>query len=980
MENQGKTLNKSKINPKENKKGKFPIVGIGSSAGGLEALKNLFSNMSSDTGMGFVLIQHLDPSHESTMAELLERYTDMEVLVIQDNMPVQPNKVYVIPPNKEVGITDGVLSLIKPLEPHGFRRPIDLFFQSLADDQQDNAIGIILSGFGSDGTQGITAIKSAGGMVIAQDPTSASSDGMPSSAIATDLVDYIAPPEKIPKYLISYVQRMDKRPPIKVIGQDEEAKGSRQKILVLIKKLTGHDFSLYKENTINRRIGRRMTVLQIDNISDYLEYIQKNPHEANVLFKEFLINVTNFFRDPKAFESFKKNITSELLEKKDDGDTLRIWVPGCSTGEEIYSIAIIIQEYIETARKIFDVQLFGTDIDKEAIEIARSGIYPSTISSEISPERLKKFFLKKDDSYMINRDIREMVVFAPHDLLKDPPFINLDVISCRNVLIYMNKDAQKKLLSSFSYGLNREGILFLGPSESIGSFMDSFITLDGKWKIYKNISERRSKDLIKYPYAELYYGHSDIEIIEKGKPEPQMTQMVEKILIENYAPSLVIINKQGMIVFVYGRVGKYLEPAQGSASLNILDMAREGIKFELSSAIQRAVSKGDGVEYKNLEVKTNGDFQQINLKVKPINKPESMKGLLMVIFEDIKPSEDIGKPENLPKTVPKKNERIIKLEAELKVTKKRLQATIEQVETSNEELKSANEELQSMNEELQSTNEELETSKEELQSLNEELLTVNSELQTKVEEMAKINDDMNNLLNSSEIATIFVDKDIKIKRFTKEATNLINLIPSDTRRPLKDIVSNLEYKDLINDVKEVIKRVIYKEKEVLTKDGKWYHARIVPYKTYENLIDGAVITFLDIDQQKKAQILTQHSLDYVEGIVETVREPLIVLDDKIQVISANNSFYDKFKVIEENIKGKSLYTLGNNQWDIPELKELLAKILSKDQIFENFVVEHEFPQVGYKKMILNARKIHQKGIEVEMILLAIEDVTNLSPQ
>lgn len=973
MENPDKTEKKLKINPKD----KFPVVGIGSSAGGLEALKQIFTNMPSDTGMGFVLIQHLDPSHESTMAEILEKYTDMEVLVIQDDMPVKPNKVYVIPPNKEVGIINGVLNLIKPVEPHGFRRPIDLFFQALGDDQEDNAIGVILSGFGSDGTNGLASIKSGGGMVIAQDPASSISDGMPSSAIATDLVDYVVSPEKIPAYLISYVKRVKKRPPVKIIKPDEETLDSRRKILSLVKIRTGHNFSFYKESTINRRIGRRMTVLQIDDLSDYLEYIQKNPHEANVLFKDFLINVTSFFRDPESFEYFKKNITSELLEKKTDSDTLRVWVPGCSTGEEVYSIAIIIQEYMENAEKMFDVQIFGTDIDENAIERARNGSYPSTISSEVAPERLKKFFSKNEDGYRINRDIREMVVFAPHDLLKDPPFINLDIISCRNVLIYMNKDAQKKLLSIFNYGLKQEGILFLGPSESISPVMDSFKTLDSKWKIYENISKPRlNKDLTKYPHSELPYGSSGVEIIEKDeKSGPEMTKMVEKILIKKYVPSSVVINKQGKIVFIYGRVGKYLEPAQGAASLNILDMVREGIKFELNSAIHSAVSKGEEVEYKNLEVKTNGDFQPINLKVKPINKPESMKGLLIVIFEDVKSLEDVGKPENLPKTGPKKNERIMDLEAELNVIKKRLQATIEQRETSNEELKSANEELQSMNEELQSTNEELETSKEELQSLNEELLTVNSELQNKVAEMAEINDDMNNLLNSTEIATIFVDKDIKIKRFTKEATNLINLIPYDIGRPLKDIASNLEYNKLIEDVQDVIKRVIYKEKEVHTKDGKWYLARIVPYKTYENIIDGAVVTFVDIDQQKKAQIVTQHSLDYVEGIVETIREPLIILDNETRIISANKSFYDKFKVSQKDTRGKLLYTLGDNQWDIPKLKELLEKVISKNQIFENFIVEHEFPRIGYKKMLLNARKIYQKGIEMEMILLAVDDIT-----
>ena len=972
--------NRSAEKPKEKENSRIPTVGIGSSAGGLEALSKMFSSMPTNSGAAFVLIQHLDPSHKSSMVELLKRYTPMEVIEIQDGMRVEENKLYVTPPNKNVGLINGILHLAVPKEPHGLRRPIDFFFQSLAEDTGDYAVGIILSGFGSDGTIGIRAIKSMGGMIMAQDPDSSISGSMPSSAIDTNLVDYINPPEKIPEDLVSYIKRLGEKPPRRIIGHDEETLTSIQKIIIIIKNRTGHDFSLYKESTISRRIARRMNVHQIDKVSDYLKYIQKHPKEVNILFKELLINVTGFFRDPEAFKSFKDKLTSYVLDKKEEGERVRIWVPGCSTGEEIYSIGIIIQEYIDTTGKNLEVQLFGTDIDEDAIHTARAAVYPSTIVSAVSEDRLKRFFIKKGDSYKVKKVIREMAIFAPHDVLINPPFSKLDALSCRNVLIYMNKDAQKKILAAFTYALESGGILFLGPSESISNFIGSFTTLDNKWKIFKSkkTSYRPSESFTSFPYAKLPEGSleaTDLEII--GKSNKNIAKSVEKLLIEKYAPSTAIINKDGRIVFIKGRVGKYLEPAEGVANLNVVDMGREGLKFELNSAINEAVLKNKEVIYKNLDVKTNGSYQTINLVVTPINEPKVMKDLLMVTFQDIEPQEIIK--EEIPKTTPKKDKRIMELEDELRVTKDRLHTTIEELETSNEELKSANEELQSMNEELQSTNEELETSKEELQSLNEELLTVNTELQNKVDQLSEVNDDMNNLLNSIEVPTIFVDKDIKIKRFTKETSKLINLIPSDVGRPLKDIVSNVEYDNMIKDIREVMDRVIYKENEVRTKENKWYTVRIIPYKTTENIIDGAVITFTDITEQKEIQNLS-NQLNYVVNIVDTVREPLIVLDDQLKVISANNAFYSKFKVKEENTEGELFYNLGNNQWDIPKLKHLLEKVLPKDQKFENFEVEHDFPEIGHKKMLLNARKMPEKQVAGKtlgkgLILLAIEDVT-----
>lgn len=975
--------NQSKNKAKNNPGGrKLPIVGIGSSAGGLEALGKMFTNMPTDSGAAFVLIQHLDPDHKSSMVELLRRYTDMEVLEIQEGMKVEPNKLYVIPPNTSLGIINGELHLNKPKESHGLRLPIDLFFQSLADDAEEYSIGIVLSGFGSDGAIGIKAIKSRGGMLMAQDPDSAISGSMPQSAIDTDLVDYILPPEKLPEKLISYLKGIDQISPEKMILKDKKSHNSLQKILILIKNKTGHDFSLYKESTINRRVARRINIHQIDNISDYLKYIQEHPNEINTLFKELLINVTSFFRDPEAFKHFENEIKSEVLDKKVDGEKVRIWVPGCATGEEVYSIAIILQEYVDETEKHLEIQLFGTDIDEEAINIARSATYPSTIVDNVSQERLHKFFTKTKGSYRVKKNIREMAIFAPHDVLINPPFSKLDIISCRNVLIYMNKDAQKKILSAFTYALKSGGILFLGPSESISNFVESFKTLDNKWKIFKSKKSNYHPpgDFIKFPYVKLPqdYGEiGDLEVLEKN--DVDITKNVEKLLIEEYAPPTAIVNKEGRVIFIQGRVGKYLEPSEGVASLNIVDMAREGIKFELNSAINEAILKNKEVSFKNLDVKTNGSYQTIDLIVKPINEPKLIEGLLMVTFKDITLISKDEK-EGMLKGAPKKDIRIAELEEELRVTKERLHTTIEELETSNEELKSANEELQSMNEELQSTNEELETSKEELQSLNEELLTVNTELQNKVDQLSEVNDDMNNLLNSIEFPTIFVDKDLKIKRYTKEATSLINLIQTDIGRPLKDIVSNVEYEDMIKDIKEVMDRVIFKEKEVSSKDGKYYLARIIPYKTTENIIDGAVLTFIDITKQKEVESLASQ-LNYINAIVDTVREPLVVLEDNMKIIYANNSFYEKFKVEKGETEEKSIYDIGNKQWDIPQLRDLLQNVLPKNHKFENFIVEHEFPKIGYKKMILNGRKVQERTLGKNkigkgLILLAVEDVTD----
>lgn len=950
----------------------FTIVGIGASAGGLNALKKFFSYMPSDSNIGFVLVQHLDPNHKSSLVELLRKYTSMKVVQIKDGMKVEPNQVHVIPPNKDMKIINGTLQLSTPAEPHGLRMPINLFLKSLADDQKDNSICIIFSGFGADGTDGLKAIKSEGGMAMAQDPKTAESDGMPVNAIKTGLVDFVLPPEDMPDKLISYVQTLSKIiTKIKAhVGDDEQ---NLQKIFLQIRSRTGHDFSTYKESTMYRRIGKRANMHQIDNIKEYSRYLQRNPDEIDLLFQELLINVTSFFRDPEAFNVLKTKALPELLAGKSEGKPIRIWVPGCSSGEEVYSLAMILRETMESLGKYFEVQIFGTDIDEIAINTARKGIYPENIGGDVGRDRLKKFFIKKEGKYQIKNEIREMAVFAVHNVLKDPPFAKLDLISCRNLLIYLKSDAQKSLLSLFNYSLNVDGILFLGPSESIGEALEYYTVVNKKWKIFKSGKSRGlpwkliDSPIMFSPYAERAHKTGENFNVERI----DVTNLATKQLLDAYAPPSVIINDLGEILYIHGRIGKYLEPAPGKARLNVFDMSREGIGFKLRSAVQNAGSKRKDIILEGMTVKNNGESKLINITVKSIEEPEIMRNLLIVSFEDVKKLKKKEKEKIKLDLATETDKRVVKLETELRETKERLNVTIEEMETSYEELKAANEELQSMNEESQSTNEELETSKEEMQSINEELATVNSELQIKIDELTRANDDMRNLFNSTEIATIFLDKELNIRNFTPEASILIKIRKSDVGRPISDIVTNIKYGHLEEDLKKVLDRLVLKEKEVQTKDGKWYLMRILPYKTSEDVIDGVVVTFVDIDQRITAEKKIKEALKYAENIINTVKKPILVLNQDLKVSSANQSFYDEFKLTPEETEGKLIYQL-NNQWDIPQLKELLDKVRNKNYAFQRLEVEYEFPELGRKKLWINGRQTFQGDIDKEMILLTFD--------
>ncbi len=957
---------------------KFLIVGIGASAGGLEAIKKLLENIPENNEMAFIIVQHMDPTHKSSLVNILSGYTSMKVMEALDGVQVLPENVYIIPPNKDMGILDGKLQLMDPTQPHGLRLPINYFFKSLAQDQKDKSVGIILSGFGTDGSIGLKAIKANGGICIAQDPSTAGSDGMPNSAINTGLVDMILSPEEMPKKLLSY-QKSSHNILKKILTPEDKTIQSLRKIFILIRNRTGQDFSQYKKSTINRRIGRRMNIHQIEDISQYLRYLQENPNEIDQLYKEFLINVTNFFRDPEAYESLKQYSLKKLIEEKNDDDIIRIWVPGCSSGEEVYSIAIIIKEIFKETQLNFEVQLFGTDLDLDSIQIARAGKY-SNISEDVSPERLKKYFYKKDNIYTIKNELREMVIFSTHNVITDPPFTRLDLITCRNLLIYLETDAQEKVLSNFNYALKQDGILFLGPSENIGDFLDSFTVLNNKWKIFKCIKSNgihfRNLNIntISSHKSQKYWDSIFTVNDSKTGQELNVTNVAEENLINIYAPPSVLINSLGDILYIHGRVAEYLEPSPGKAHMNILEMAIKNIKLSLSTAIQSATTKNQRVVFEHIKINDKKEnTHQINLIVNPLKRPETVKGLLLVSFERVFTKIDSKSNIRLD-PLSKCSEHIKALENELTITKERLNTTIEEMTTSNEELKSANEELQSLNEESQSTNEELETSKEELQSINEELSTVNGELQNKIDELSNINDDMTNLFNSTGIAIVFVDNELNIRRFTEESTKLIKLIESDIGRPLSDFNLNINYPDIVDDINKVVEKLNPIEKEVTTTEGEWYNVRITPYKTSKSIINGATITFTNINNLKSTQEKIEAALNYSNDIINTVREPLLVLDPQLNVVSANISFFKMFKLTKTETEGKKIYKIGQESWNINSLKNLLEEILPKNNEMKDYEFEHTFPDVGHKKLILNARRIYRGDIKIELILLAMEEV------
>ena len=841
--------------------GAFPIVGIGASAGGLEALELFLSRVPKNSGQAFVIVQHLDPTRQGIMPELLQRATGMKVLQVKDRTRVQPDCVYVIPPNKDMTILHGVLHLLEPVTPRGLRLPIDFFLRALAQDQQERSIGVILSGMGSDGTLGLRAIKEKAGVVLVQDPATAKFNGMPRSAIDAGLADIVAPVDELPGRIMAYLKRSPLVRTPEVTLEDKTQSGL-EKAIILLRAHNGHDFSPYKQNTFFRRIERRMGIHQIDKIADYIRYLQENPQELDLLFKELLIGVTSFFRDPAAWEELRENVIPGLLAGRPPGQALRAWVPGCSTGEEAYSLAMVFKEAMGKLKpaKSFTLNVFATDLDKDAIDKARAGFYPANITADVSPERLTRFFAKIEHGYRVATEIREMVVFAPQSLIMDPPFTKLDFLSCRNLMIYLTSEMQKKLIPLFHYSLRPGGILFLGSAETVGSFTDLFESLGHKTRLYRRTETATPPEPIDFPAAFTRRWPAGIEPPLEMKTPISLQSFADKLVLDHYSAPAVLVNDKGNILYVSGRTGDYLEPAAGKANWNIFVMAREGLRYELTDAFQKVLRQKDPVVLKGLRIETNQGEHFVNLTVQRLKEPEPLRGLVMIVFAEAPAPLETKAPGRFRKTSDR-SARQTELEQKYQQVCMELQTTREEMQSSQEELRSTNEEMQSTNEELQSTNEELTTSKEEMQSLNEELQTVNTELQARVDELSRSNNDMKNLLNSTDIATLFLDNDLKVRRFTTEATKIIKLIGGDVGRPITDLASELLYPELVADAREVLEKLGSVEKPISARDGRWYTVRIMPYRTLDDRIDGVVITFADITTSKtlEAQLREKHA-------------------------------------------------------------------------------------------------------------------------
>lgn len=907
--------------------GHFPVVGIGASAGGLSALEAFLSAMPRgvDTGIAFVFVQHLAPDHASVLGELVKRNTSMRVMEVEDGMHVEPDTLYLIPPNHDMALINGTLQLFAPTSVRGLHLPIDFFFKSLAQDQRGRAICVVLSGTGTDGTLGARAVKGEGGMVIAQNPESTEYEGMPSSAIAAGIVDHVLPPAEMPAQIFSYVNHLFGGKLSPLLAPTPKVGDTLQKICLVVRSQTGHDFSRYKENTIARRVARRMALHQIDNMEDYLRYLHSSSGETEALFRDLLIGVTSFFRDPEAFATLKSKAIPRLLENREAGSIVRAWVCGCSTGEEAYSIAILFQEHLEEHHLHHRIQIFATDIDAAAISQARSGIYPVSIAADVTSQRLARYFVLEAGGahYRVKKSIRDMLIFSEQNLIRDPPFSKVDLISCRNLLIYMNAELQKTLIPLFHYALNPDGVLMLGTSESAGEHSTLFSTLDRKWKIYL-----RRQDIAPGPRFILptimtgAVAPPGGEVVTRTRGQQpksaDLRGLTEQALLTHYGQAAVLINAHGEIRYIHGRTGKYLEPAPGDATVNILSMAREGLRRELSTALHRAVTRKEVVTQAPLRIKTNGDTISARLVVRPLSLPNESADpeYYLIVLEELPPAPSV--PQDAAEQGTNHGDtstdsRIAALEHELTAKEEYLQSTLEEMETTNEELRSTNEELQSVNEELQSTNEELETSKEELQSVNEELSTVNAELQAKVAELSRANNDMNNLLAGTGIGTLFVDHQLRITRFTPAITQVINLIQSDIGRPIGHFVSNLVgYSRLVEDVKAVLDTLMPREAVVQVDAGTWYLMRIRPYRTLDNVIEGAVITFVDISERRRVETIAKSQLAEIVSYYDNAPIGLAVLDNDLRFIRINKRLAEINGLTPTECIGKSIDTLSSS--------------------------------------------------------------------
>ncbi|TVQ11491.1 MAG: PAS domain S-box protein [Bacteroidetes bacterium] len=950
-------------------------VGVGASAGGLEALEQFFRKMPPDSGLSFVVVQHLSPDYKSLMVELLSKHTMMQVQRAEDGMKIMPNCIYLIPPKKNMTIFHGTLFLTDKNLNHIINLPIDIFFRSLAEDYGDKSVGIILSGTGSDGTLGIRAIKGIGGMVMAQDDNSAKFDGMPRSAIATGMVDYILPAEKMPEELLKYV----KHPLTSKARENENTSGQDNtlgKILSIIRNTTGVDFTYYKPNTIIRRLERRISINQISSYDDYVTFLEQSVKEANILYKELLIGVTRFFRDTDSFDIIKEQVIPQILKNKSKDDPIRFWSVGCSTGEEVYSLAMLLKEHIGENDNNHDIKIFATDLDKESIEYGSMGLYPESIVADVSMERLKKFFIKKEKGYQIKENIRKMVIFATHNIIKDPPFSKIDLISCRNMLIYLKPQMQKKVLSLFHFSLHKKGYLFLGSSESLGDLSKNFNTINSKWKIYSfkdNYNNDNIGDFL-LPSVQRPGNSSMMPVISaKSHETSDLTDYIYNSIIEEFLPPSLIIDENFEIVHILKDVNKYIKLPSGKVSLDILSLIRKEICTTLSIAIHKAFKEDKEIIYNGFKLREKGEIIHLNIKVKPIAKKIKSRKLLFIAFEEQHTIKTIISENDSQSIEYDTNQQIKDLELELKYTRENLQATIEELGTSNEELQATNEELIASNEELQSTN-------EELQSVNEELYTVNSEYQNKIDILTQLNNDINNLLKNTNIGTVFLDRNLLIRKFTPAVTSAINILDMDIGRPIHHISHNTLYDSFLEDIENVLRTLVIKEVEVQGKKNNWFLMRILPYRTLENAIDGVVITFFDITERKIFEEQIQRKSNLLISVLDNSPVASTILDENGKITYANHMAEKVLGLTKDEITRRNYNTpkwkiTDENGKDFPDEKLPFFIVTNTGRPVFDVIHNIEWPDGTLKTLSINGSPIFDEHKKVDGVICTLIDIT-----
>lgn len=953
------------------------IVGIGASAGGLAALKSLFAAMTADTGAAFVVVVHLSPEHKSHLTELLQPHCAMPIQQVTETVRLEPNRVFIIPPNANLNTIDTHLRLSDLEEQPRHRATIDHFFRTLAQTHDGNSIGIVLTGTGADGTLGLRYIKQAGGVTIAQDPGEAEFDGMPRSAVVAGVVDFVLPIERIAEELVR-LSRIEPRLRIPADGEDPTEINSRllQKIFAQIRGRTGHDFSRYKRSTIMRRIQRRMQLQHVETFERYLEFLRENRDEINALFDDLLITVTEFFRDQQVFECLENKVIPSLFEGKTSNDRIRVWSVGCSTGEEAFSIAMLLLEEAAKHDERPQLQIFASDLHERSLTSAREGVYPLEISSSVSEQRLKRFFVKENAHYRVRREVREMVVFAPHNLLGDPPFSHMDLIVCRNVLIYLQRDVQRDVIRLFHYALEPGGRLVLGTSETVDR-SELFMVEDKLGCVFRRRNvPTRDTDLPIMPVSPRMRPTGGDDEPTEERPNHLRTGesygVLHERVVERYAPPSVLINAEHEIVHSSARAGRYMVIPGGEPTRQIFKLLREPLGVEVRSALAAARRSGESVRSRPVKVQFNGKSGRVVVDVHPAHESE-LEGFALVVFDELPEQTPDGDAADQGAMVKASDTTTLReMEAEVELYRQRLQATIEEYESSREEMQASNEELQSANEELRSTLEELETSKEELQSMNEELATVSQENRQRVEELSQLSHDLQNLLASTDIATLFLDRELRIVRFTPQTENLFNIRHTDRGRPLTDLTHHLDYPEIQSDARRVLDRLERVEREVYCEQGPgWFLARILPYRVDNDRIDGVVVTFIDITERKQSEQEVSKAREYAESIFETLHEPLLVLTPDLTIKSVNAAFYAQFAVEREHTIGHKIYDLGNGQWDIPALRTLLEDVLPDSNVFNDYEVQHDFENIGHRVMLLNARRLDH----VQLILLGIRDVT-----